>query len=156
MVITFIIETVSLVKQLWVLWSAAYEGCWLYSLTSLEWVVLGFSECCLQLWGPQQKEDLDLLEWVPQRWSEAWSISPMKSGKVGVVQPEKVRGEIRALLVPRGLPRLWGAIFCRFRIQLYWVGGQRQGESTAGMLWLEIGLPSHFNVTDFQVKRKRD
>ena len=40
-------------------------------------------EYCIQLWGPQHKKDMDLLEWVqrrPWRWSEGWSTSPMKTG----------------------------------------------------------------------------
>mgnify|MGYP001858639813 CR=1 FL=1 len=37
----------------------------------------------IQAWGPQQKEDVGLLEWVqrrPQRCSEGWSTSPLKKG----------------------------------------------------------------------------
>ncbi|GAB0193755.1 cAMP-dependent protein kinase inhibitor alpha [Grus japonensis] len=40
-------------------------------------------EYCIQLWGPQYKKDMDLLERVQRRTrrcSEGWSTSPMKTG----------------------------------------------------------------------------
>ena len=40
-------------------------------------------EHCIQLWGPQYKTDMDLLEWVqrrPWKWTEGWSTSPVKKG----------------------------------------------------------------------------
>ena len=40
-------------------------------------------ESCIQLWSPQQWEDMDLLEWVqkrPQKWSEGWSTSAVRKG----------------------------------------------------------------------------
>jgi len=40
-------------------------------------------ESCVQLWSPQHKRDMDLLERVqrrPQKPSERWSTSPMKKG----------------------------------------------------------------------------
>ncbi|TRZ18575.1 hypothetical protein HGM15179_008487 [Zosterops borbonicus] len=40
-------------------------------------------ECCIQLWGPQHKKDVELLEQVrrrPQRCSEGWSTSAMETG----------------------------------------------------------------------------
>lgn len=75
----------------------------------------------------QHKDDLDLLEWVPQRWTEAWSISPMESGKVGAVQPEKILGDTEApsstkraaqtfgnyVLQLKDTALLSGKIFCR-------------------------------------------
>lgn len=36
---------------------------------------------CIQLWSPQHKKDVDLLEWVqrrPQRCFKGWSTSPVK------------------------------------------------------------------------------
>ena len=41
-------------------------------------------ECCVQLWGPQHKTDMDLLERVQRRTTEMigfWSPSPMKTGR---------------------------------------------------------------------------
>ncbi|KAK4831945.1 hypothetical protein QYF61_020322 [Mycteria americana] len=37
---------------------------------------------CLQLWSPQHRKDMDLLEWVqrPQKWSEGWNTSAMRTG----------------------------------------------------------------------------
>jgi len=38
-------------------------------------------ESCVQLWSPQHKKDMDLLEKVqrrPQKWSEGWNTSPMR------------------------------------------------------------------------------
>ncbi|GAB0175571.1 cAMP-dependent protein kinase inhibitor alpha [Grus japonensis] len=40
-------------------------------------------EYCIQLWGPQYKKDIELLEQVqrrPQSLSEGWSTSPMRTG----------------------------------------------------------------------------
>ena len=40
-------------------------------------------ESCLQLWSPQHKKDMELLERVqmkPLKWSEGWSTSPMRKG----------------------------------------------------------------------------
>ncbi|KAK4826569.1 hypothetical protein QYF61_010204 [Mycteria americana] len=40
-------------------------------------------EYCVQLWSPQHREDMDLLEQSrggPQKWSEGWNTSPMKKG----------------------------------------------------------------------------
>ena len=38
---------------------------------------------CIQLWSPQCRKDMDLLEGVqrrPQKWSEGWSVSPTRKG----------------------------------------------------------------------------
>ncbi|GAB0175556.1 cAMP-dependent protein kinase inhibitor alpha [Grus japonensis] len=40
-------------------------------------------EYCIQFWGPQHRKDIDLLERVqrrPQRRSEGWSTSPVRTG----------------------------------------------------------------------------
>ena len=39
-------------------------------------------ESCVQLWSPQHRRDMDLLERVqrPQKWSEGWSTSPTRTG----------------------------------------------------------------------------
>jgi len=40
-------------------------------------------ESCVQLWSPQHKKDMELLERVqrrPQKWSEGWSTSAMRTG----------------------------------------------------------------------------
>ena len=40
-------------------------------------------QCCVQLWGHQQKKDTDLLERGqrrPWRWSGGWSTCPMRTG----------------------------------------------------------------------------
>ncbi|GAB0188629.1 hypothetical protein GRJ2_001328200 [Grus japonensis] len=40
-------------------------------------------EYCVQLWGPQYRRDVELLERVqrrPRRCSEGWSTSPMRTG----------------------------------------------------------------------------
>jgi len=40
-------------------------------------------EYCVQLWSPQHRKDMDLLEWVqrrPQKWSKGWGTSPMRKG----------------------------------------------------------------------------
>ena len=40
-------------------------------------------ESCVQLWNPQHRKDMDLLERVqrrPEKWSEGWSTSPMRKG----------------------------------------------------------------------------
>ena len=40
-------------------------------------------EYCVQLWSPQHKKDMELLERVQrrlQKWSEGWSTSPMRTG----------------------------------------------------------------------------
>jgi len=40
-------------------------------------------ESCLQLWDPQHRKYMDLLEQVqrrPQKWSEGWNASPMRKG----------------------------------------------------------------------------
>jgi len=37
----------------------------------------------IQLWSTQHRKDMDLLEWIHrklQKWSEAWSTSPMSKG----------------------------------------------------------------------------
>ncbi|KAK4819138.1 hypothetical protein QYF61_025605 [Mycteria americana] len=38
---------------------------------------------CVQIWGPQHRKDMDLLERVqrrPQRWSEGWNTSAVRTG----------------------------------------------------------------------------
>jgi len=40
-------------------------------------------ESSIQLWSPQQRKDMDLLEWVhrrPQKWREDWNTSPVRKG----------------------------------------------------------------------------
>jgi len=40
-------------------------------------------ESCVQLWSPQHRKDMELLDWVqrrPQKFSEGWSTSPMRKG----------------------------------------------------------------------------
>jgi len=40
-------------------------------------------ESCVQLWSPQHRKDMDLLERIqrrPQKRSEGWSTSPMRKG----------------------------------------------------------------------------
>ncbi|RMC19426.1 hypothetical protein DUI87_04037 [Hirundo rustica rustica] len=40
-------------------------------------------QCCIQLWGPQHRKDMELLEPVqrtPKIYSESWSISHMRKG----------------------------------------------------------------------------
>jgi len=40
-------------------------------------------ESCIQLWSPQDRKDMELLEQVqrrPQKWSEEWSTCPVKKG----------------------------------------------------------------------------
>lgn len=51
-------------------------------------------EHCIQLWGPQYMKNMDLPEQVqrrPQRGSEGWSISAMKTGlrELGLSSLEK-------------------------------------------------------------------
>jgi len=41
-------------------------------------------ESCVQLWSPQHRKDVDLLERVqrrPQKCSEGWSTSPVRTGR---------------------------------------------------------------------------
>jgi len=40
-------------------------------------------EHCIQLWSPQHRKDMDLLERVqrrPQKWSGGWNTSPVRKG----------------------------------------------------------------------------
>ena len=40
-------------------------------------------ESCVQLWSPQLRKDMELLEWVqrrPHKWSDGWNTSPMRKG----------------------------------------------------------------------------
>jgi len=40
-------------------------------------------ESCVQLWSPQHRKDMDVLERVqrrPQKWSEGWNTSPVTTG----------------------------------------------------------------------------
>jgi len=40
-------------------------------------------ESCVQLWSPQHKKDMDLLEQVqrrPQKLSKGWNTAPMRTG----------------------------------------------------------------------------
>jgi len=40
-------------------------------------------ESCIQLWSPQHKKDVDVLEWgqrTPRRWSEGWSTTAIRTG----------------------------------------------------------------------------
>lgn len=66
---------------------AASEGVWPADgdgiLPLCSTLVRPHLECCIWLWGPQHKKDVDLLEWIqrrPWRWSECGSTSPRKTG----------------------------------------------------------------------------
>lgn len=59
-------------------------------------------ESCIQLWVPQSKKGVDLLELVqrrPQRCSEGWSTcaKERQAERVEVVEPGEVKANLRAL-----------------------------------------------------------
>ncbi|KAK4809676.1 LOW QUALITY PROTEIN: hypothetical protein QYF61_002573 [Mycteria americana] len=54
---------------------------------------------CIQLWSPQYKTDMDLLERVqrrPRKWSEGWNTSPERLRELGLFSLEKrsLRGDL--------------------------------------------------------------
>lgn len=77
-------------------------------------------ECCVQLWGPQHKKKMDLLEWGQRwawRWSLGWDTSPItmtgwERCHFLCLEKRRLQGELlTAFHYLKGLQEIWRGTF---------------------------------------------